>query len=128
MFTFNKHERLCSRQLINETLTKGDVLFVHPFKLYYVISENQNNPTSLLFAISVPKRQFKRAIDRNRIKRLVRESYRLNKSSILNSLNFESKNISLFIIYIDKNIPNFETTNSKIKLLLQKLTHTINRK
>lgn len=125
MFTFNKHERLRSKQLINETLTKGVVVFSHPFKLYYLLTENTENESSCMFAVSVPKRLFKKAVDRNRIKRLIRESYRLNKTNFQNSSNFQNYNISLFLIYIDKNIPSFETTNTKIKLLLQKLTQTI---
>ncbi len=125
MFTFKKHERLCSKQLLNETLLKGAVVFVHPFKLYYLISDNNTDSSSVLFALSVPKRIFKHAVDRNRVKRLIREAYRLNKTNFQKSIDVKNKNISLFLIYIDKNIPDFETTNTKIKLLLQKLTQTI---
>ncbi len=127
MFTFSKYERLRSRQLINETLNKGEIIFVHPFKLYYLISKNNENKSSVQFTVSVPKRIFKRAVDRNRIKRLIKESFRLNKSDFQKSESFNSIDISLFLIYIDKNILNFETANSKIRLLLQKLTQTVTR-
>lgn len=127
MFTFPKKEHLSSRKKINETLTKGVVVFYHPFKLYYQLSDKESTTEPVQFAVSVPKRNFKKAVDRNRIKRLIRESYRLNKHEIIPSIDEKPFGLSLFLIYIDKNKPSFIYTETKIKLLLHQLIISINR-
>lgn len=127
MFTFPKKEHLSSRKQINDTLSKGIIVFCHPFKLYYHISDSEALKEPIQFAISVPKRNFKKAVDRNRIKRLIRESYRLNKHEIIKIMDKKGQRLSLFLIYIDKNTPTFSYTEAKIKLLLHQLTTTINR-
>src|ERR1700712_260756 len=80
-FTFPKKEKLCSEKLIQEVFKKGKSIYLYPFKLYYL----NNSITPLQFPqilFSVPKKNFKKAVDRNNIKRKLKEAYRLNKSKI----------------------------------------------
>jgi ribonuclease P protein component len=71
--------------------------------------------------VSVSTRNFKKAVHRNRIKRILREAYRLNKNSLAEHLTASGKHLALFIIYNDKTLPVFTEINEKMQLLLNKL-------
>ena len=72
--TFNKDYKLCSKTTIAELFQNGSVFFVYPFRVIYI----PNNTDTNKYLITVPKRKFKRAVDRNAIKRLIREAIRLD--------------------------------------------------
>ena len=78
-----------------------------------------NHPVELL--ISVSKRNFKRAVDRNRIKRLIREAYRKNKEILYNGLCERDKTLLLGLIYTPKTILKYKDIDRKIILILQRL-------
>ena len=78
--TFRKQERLTGEIRIKELFEKGEFLLSYPFRVGYVVAPKSDVPVKVV--ISVPKKRFKRAVNRNRIKRLIRESYRLNKKSL----------------------------------------------
>jgi ribonuclease P protein component len=81
--SFCRHERLKSEKTIQELFKKGSSVFLYPFKVYFLPIAPQ--PADFFWPkvlVSVSKRQFKRAVDRNRIKRLVREAYRLHKTAV----------------------------------------------
>ena len=83
--TLGKQERLKSKKLIERLYTEGKSIKVFPFRLVFLQTEHTSDfPTQ--FGFSVSKRKFKKAVDRNRIKRLMRETYRLQKSIIYNNL------------------------------------------
>lgn len=72
-------------------------------------------------AFSVPKKHFKKSVDRNRIKRLVRESYRFNKRLLYQRLVDKKDQIALMIIYQGKELPSFREIDEKIRVALDKL-------
>jgi ribonuclease P protein component len=76
--TFKKSERLSQKKLIQELFDRGSSFYLYPFKIIIFPSERLINQV----IISVPKSIFKRAIDRNKIKRRIREGYRLNKTKL----------------------------------------------
>lgn len=75
--------------------------------------------------VSVSKKYFKRAVDRNRIKRLMREGYRLQKQGLILALQLKGVMLHLFIIYTGKELPAFEEVKAKLKTVLQRLEKEI---
>jgi len=73
----------------------------------------------------VPKRNFKSAVKRNRIKRLLREVYRLNKALVFNNTN---NDFAFLFLYLGKDMPSFDTLNHKMKVLLKKFNSHLNEK
>ena len=78
--TYNKHEKLKSQKTIEQLFLDGDSVSAYPLRLVYL-----KHGDSRKVGVSVSKRNFKRAVDRIRIKRLLREAYRLNKTMLINN-------------------------------------------
>lgn len=113
---FTKRERLKSKGLIKELFEKGRSVNCFPIRLLYLSNEKIDFPQVL---ITVSKKKFKRAVDRNRIRRQIREAYRINKHLMLNS-KFKTP-YAIAIIYVsDKKIP-FQELERKLILALQRL-------
>jgi ribonuclease P protein component len=117
---FRKSERLCSRKSIGKLFTAGNIIFHYPFRVLW-LDAGETNHFPAKAAISVPKKKFKKAVDRNRIKRLVREAYRLNKGQLYDSLIKKGRNIEMIIVYIAGEEHDFNYINEKITGLFQKL-------
>ncbi|MBC8052498.1 MAG: ribonuclease P protein component [Sphingobacteriaceae bacterium] len=122
MNTFKKEERLCSKRLLAKLFSNGSSFLVYPFRIVSVPETlSVDFPAQVVIAVS--KRNFKRAVDRNLIKRRVREAYRLNKAELLYPFLTE-KNINLIISihYIGKDIAEYLLIEKKLKQALKKLT------
>ncbi len=116
--SFDKQEKLKSEKAISDLFLKGRSVSQYPLRLFfdkYELPENSKTKT----AVSVSKRNFKKAVDRNLIKRLLREAYRINKSGLFNNTNGE---YAFMILYIGKDIPDFDFINTKLKLLFGKFS------
>ncbi len=114
-FTFPKKEKLKSKKLIKQLFVDGKSLSQYPIKLIYLKSTGQK--AFIQAGVAVPKKNFKSAVKRNHIKRLLRESYRLNKSLVNN--NTEDTFAFLFL-YLGKETLPFDAIQHKMKLLLRK--------
>lgn len=118
--TFKKAERLCSKKHI-ETLFAGGSRAISAYPLRVVFRETEKGqPTKLL--ISVSKRHFKHAVDRNRTKRLIREAYRLNKQILLDSPFMHDRCLDLAFIWLSDELYDFPTVESRVKNLLQRIS------
>ncbi len=114
-YSFGKKEKLKSKKCIEKLFLEGKTLTHFPIKLIYLKTE----PTEAIpfqVGVSVAKRNFKKAVHRNRIKRLLRESYRLNKPIIFNST---ITSYAILFLYLGTDLPDFATINKKMKELLQ---------
>ena len=122
--TFAKVERLCNKSLIDKLFTRGRSFFQYPFKVVFVHVDANDKfsgeyPAKVL--ISVSKRHFKKAVDRNRIKRLVRESYRKNKVLLYNELEKSDLKLTIGILFTGKTIPTYHETEKKIINIIHRL-------
>lgn len=111
-----------SRKKIQALFTSGRSLNFSPFRVIYQI---RNNEHSLQVGVAVSTRQFKKAVDRNRIKRLIREAYRLQKNELYDLLKSQNKALDIFIIYSGKNLPEYSFVYNKTGDILQKLSKEI---
>ena len=109
--TFQKTERLTGEIRIKELFEKGEFLLSYPFRVGYVVVSESDVPVKVV--ISVPKKRFKHAIDRNRIKRLIRESYRLNKKSLYEILEEKGYAIHLAVSYISSDKLPYDVIQKK---------------
>ena len=117
-FSFKKEERLTSKKVIDKLFSEGDSFLSFPLKvIFYETSLPSKYPVQVTF--SVGKRNFKLAVNRNAIKRKMRESYRLNKFQLYNSLT--DKQIAVFFIFIGKEIPEYEQVNVAMEKGIKKL-------
>jgi ribonuclease P protein component len=126
--TFRKAERLCSKKHI-EALFAGDnrSLTAYPLRAVYTETENGKivNSKSVSLLISVSKRHFKHAVDRNRAKRLIREAYRLNKGLLLDHIS-EDTQLDLAFIWMSDELCDYAIVETKMKTLLQRIAEKIN--
>ncbi len=121
MHSFKKEERLCSIKLIDELFRNGSSFLFYPFRITWLPADLPADiPVKIL--ISAPKKKFKRAVDRNLIKRRIREIYRLNKSEMLYPfLNQHGIGLTLAINYIGNEIADYAFMEKKFKTTIERL-------
>lgn len=120
-FGYSKKDKLKSKKLIEQLFTEGKAVTVFPLRLVYLKTEFDDG-SILKTGMSVSKRLHKNAVDRNHIKRLLREAYRLNKPQYFNT---NTTAYAFMILYISKDKTTFVELDTKMKLLFEKfIKHT----
>lgn len=120
MYTFSKEERLCSIKLIDKLYHDGSSFLLYPFRIIW-LPETLPSETPVQVLISVPKKKFKRAVDRNLLKRRIREIYRLQKTQNLYPfLNEHSLTILMGINYIGNEIGEYAFMEKKFNAAIVK--------
>ena len=118
--TFTKDERLCKKILITKLFREGHTFYIHPFRVIFIESEIPVYfPAQVL--ISVPKQHMRKAVQRNKIKRRIREAYRINKGILYEALSERQQQMAFCITYTSKEILPSILIREKIILLLQRL-------
>lgn len=123
---FQKRERIVSRKLMDE-LFGGDhshAVVAFPLKAVYMVKEHPDGHAPVEVLISVPKKHFKHAVDRNRVKRQVREAYRKQKQLLINGLGSEKKLAVAFIWMSDQKITS-EEVDGRIKNILTRIAKKV---
>jgi len=99
---FRKNEKLTSEKEIDRLFKSGKSSFMYPIKIIFITSTNQLPECKVL--MTAPKRYLKKAVDRNLVKRRLRESYRLNAKDLKNILIKKDISVSIAFIYVSSKI------------------------
>lgn len=126
-FSYSKAEKLKSRKLLQDVFANGKSFLVFPIKVFYLpIELGEQTNTLPKIGVGTSSRNFKHATDRNRVKRVLREAYRLNKLPLHSFLNTQPKSVAVFLLYIDKTLPKDNIVHQKMPLVLDKLIQALN--
>ena len=118
-FTFSKQERLKSRKQTDLLFQLGRRFMSGSIRVHYRMPEEEK--TGLKVGVSTSSRLFKRAVDRNRIKRQLREAFRLQKNELNNLLEKQSMHLDVFFIYTGRAVPQYSTLFEEMGKALTKL-------
>ena len=119
-FTLGADERIKSRKAILSLFEKGTSFSIFPIRVVYIHDQNSEN-SGLKAAFTASKKNFKKAVDRNRIRRLMKESWRLQKNNLQLSLQSSQKSLDIFFIYTGKELPEYPFIYKKMEEVIQKL-------
>lgn len=126
--TLPKNERLKSRKQIEFLFGKGKSFSVGSIKVYHSLLENEQKKVTapLQFGVAVGTRHFKKAVHRNRVKRLMREAFRLQKHNLQQQLKDKAMQLNVFFVFTGKELPAydliFEKTGAALKKLMKEYT------
>lgn len=115
--SFSNKQKLKSQKLIDEIFEEGKSVTIFPLKMVYLFTGNTNK-----VGVSVSKKNFRHAVDRNRIKRLMREAYRHNKKMLIDN---NVSGYAFMILYLSKDLPEYKLVNNKTQALLTKFLDSL---
>lgn len=121
MNTFHKSERLCSRKLIDDLFVTGHRFMVFPYSVTWKVCANDVVPDRAQVLIATSKKKFHHAVDRNRVKRLSRECYRLHKADIYALLEAQDRKVLISINYIHNEILDYAILYKKFDKIVDHL-------
>jgi ribonuclease P protein component len=124
-FTLGKNERLKSRKLIEQLFSAGKSFAINPLRIYFITGDQLPINPVLQFGVGVSAKNFKKAVDRNRIKRLIREAWRLQNAELKQKLKASGKQVNVFFIYTGKEVPGYSMVKEKVAVALEKLSDKI---
>ena len=122
-FSFPKKEKLKSKKKIDALFTKGASFYFYPFSIRFAEQDDEEQDCHQMM-VSVSKRNFKRAVDRNRVKRLVKEAYRLHKHHLADANRY----YSIAYIYTAKEIHDYHFIEKKLIKSIDRLSSKIDIK
>ena len=138
-FTYQKKDKLKSRKQTQFLFSKGSAISVGPIRLLYTLetedaeefsienSSKEKFPKGefqkgvLQAGVGAPSRHFRKAVMRNKVKRLLREGYRMERPAFMNAINIDHKRLNLFFLYTESKVLTQQEIQEKIKAVLQKL-------
>jgi ribonuclease P protein component len=133
VFTYQKTDKLKSRKQTQHLFSTGQAINVFPIRLIYTIEPIESTAanlslTSVLQAgVGAPSRTFRKAVQRNRVKRLLREAYRLEKPNFISQAALDNKRVNLFFLYTDALVLTQVEIQGKLKEALSILVTKLNK-
>lgn len=138
--TYSKNEKLKSRKALEGLFARGKSFSIFPIKVFYTLSEEVNSGNSsesseknkmllksgkVHAGVGVSSRIFKKAHDRNKVKRLLREVYRIQKHPLYAAMEQKTSTLDVFFLYIGKELPDFAALKETMEKVLEKLVRKI---
>lgn len=120
--SFTKGERLCGIKAVSELFSGGRTINLPPLRIIYRVLTADESHASVRVMISVPKRNFRNAVDRNLIRRRIREAWRKNKMPLKEMISGTGKRLEVAILWNDTAIIPFDETEKAVKEVIGKLT------
>ncbi len=121
--TFRKAEKICNQKQIDLLFSEGKSIRSGMFRLHYLLTDAPAIPAVQLL-IAVPKKKLRHAVTRNRMKRLIRESYRLHKQNLIELFSSKHKHCNIAIVFTGQQCISQLETHAAIKELLDRLIKT----
>lgn len=119
-YTFSKKERLCSARILEKLFEDGNIINYSIFKVVWIPLENLPSPAQAAF--SVPKKNFRSAVDRNLIRRRMKEAYRKIKHQLYSELDKRNMQIAFIIILKGQRIPSYDTVEDAMRRTIARLS------
>ena len=122
--SYPKQEKLKSRKALDELFATGKSFTVFPIKVFYTLNPSDQtlyNKTGVNAGVGVSARIFKKAVERNRVKRLLREVYRTQKQELASTIELKKLHASVFFLFIGKELPELADLKKPMKKVLEKL-------
>lgn len=123
---FGKAYKLCNKKIIAELFKSAKSVYSHPLKIIY-LNRKLKTEKAFQIAIAVPKRNFKKAPHRNKIRRRIKEAVRKNKTPLEKALINDKKQLALFLIYLDKQTVGYSDIEKKIVFLFDRLIKEVKK-
>lgn len=114
-FAFQKKEKLKNKKLFEQLFTEGKSITAFPIKLLYTKADFDGD-IRIKVGVVAPKKKFRSAVKRNKVKRLLREGYRLNKHLVFNNIE---GNFAFLFLYLGGKMPNYKEVDKAMKQLLE---------
>jgi ribonuclease P protein component len=125
-FGFSANEKLKSRKQIGKVFQSGRHFHLPPLRISWILEPKESDEADgLQVGVGASGKHFKKAVDRNRIKRLLREAWRLQKAPLKAELEGKNKKFSVFIIYTGKELPQYAAISARVGELIDKLIHLV---
>jgi len=123
-FSYNKKEKLKSKKQLDKIFASGKSFTIFPIKVIYNLVEEQDS--IIKTGVGVSSRFFKKAVHRNRIKRLLREAYRTEKQPLHIYLNNNQKQLNVFLLFAGRSLPAYSLIKEKMKLCIERVIKELN--
>jgi len=125
MYSLGKNERLKSRKAIDALFARHNVCNIFPVRVFFSIEDKNEFEIKAGFGCS--KKYFKRAVHRNRAKRLMREAYRTQKEFLYQTVKENKKSVHLFFLFADNELSDYRQMQSAIAATLQRIEKTVRK-
>lgn len=123
--SFPKYERICLERDVELLFKKGKGFNCYPYRVVFRVCSNEDRPVTCRLLLSVSKKRFHHAFKRNRVKRLIRESWRKNKFALYDVCQKKNISVDVALVYnatlIHSYAEIFENTKKTVRILIKKL-------